>query len=117
MVDPERVGADGPGATVSVYVTVATDDDAALLARELLDRRLIACANTWPIRSHYRWEEEAKDAPEVAMWLKTTRDRVDALMAALPGLHPYDVPCIEVFDAAPVHPAFAAWVRDETAAH
>lgn len=119
MRDPERTG-DGsatrgePEGTVSVYVTVGGDQEAAALAKALLERRLIACANTWPIRSHFRWEGETKEEPEVAMWLKTTRDRVDELMAALPGLHGYDVPCVEVFEAGPVHGPFAAWVRDET---
>lgn len=114
MKGPEPEAPKRPGATVSVYVTVGGEEEAAALAAGLLERRLIACANTWPIRSHFRWEGKTNDEPEVAMWLKTTADRVDALMAAIPELHGYDVPCVEVFPAGPVHPPFAAWVRDET---
>lgn len=101
-------------ATVSVYLTVKSEEEAQSLARALLDRRLIACANFWPIRSVYVWEGQPLDEPEVAMWCKTTRGRVAELLEAVPSLHSYEVPCIEVFEAQAYAP-FARWVQGQTA--
>ncbi len=40
---------------------------------------------------------------------KTTGDGTDALVARAETLNPYDVPCIEVFEAETVLPSFAEW--------
>lgn len=99
---------------VTVYTTVGTEAAAKDLARALLDERLVACVNLLPMQSIYRWEGKVQEEPEIGMLLKTERGRLDALFARLPEMHPYDVPCIEVFGLDRVHPAFGEWVREET---
>lgn len=99
----------------SIYVTVATAAEAERLAEELLERRLIACANVFPpMRSIYRWQGRVEREPEVAMILKTTTGRVDELLDAIESLHPYDVPCAVAWAVDAGIPDYLAWVRDET---
>lgn len=101
-------------AIVTVYTTLRNNDEARRLATTLLEDRLIACANVFPVWSLYRWEDTLKDETEVAVLLKTHADRVPALMKRIPEIHPYEVPCIEVFPARDVHDPFAEWVQGET---
>lgn len=97
----------------SVYVTTANEEQAAEMARALLDRGLIACANLLPgMRSLYLWRGEVQDEPEVAMLLKTRRDRLDELIAAVEELHPYDVPCVVAWPIDAGSEGYLAWVRE-----
>ena len=99
----------------SVYVTIDTPDNAATLAKALLERRLIACANVLPgMRSLFTWDGTVQDEGEVAMILKTREGRLDELVDAVEALHPYDVPCVVAWPVDAGAEAYLAWVRDET---
>lgn len=100
----------------TVYVTAADEEQAAELARALLARGLIACANLLPrVRSLYLWQGEVQDENEVAMVLKTRRDRLEELVAAVETLHPYDVPCVVAWPIDAGSEAYLAWVREACA--
>ena len=88
-----------------------------MLARTLVEERLIACGNVLPgMRSVYRWEGAVTEEQEAALLCKTTVEQADAALARLAELHPYDVPAITRFDAADALPAFAAWIAGEVEA-
>lgn len=103
-----------PREFVSVYVTIGSEEDAIALARALLERRLVACANVLPGRSLYRWQGEIEDARECVMFLKTRRALVPAVEAAVAELHPYDVPCCVALDIASGLAPYLEWVDRET---
>jgi periplasmic divalent cation tolerance protein len=104
------------GSNIRVVLSTVSDRDAAArLARQLVDERLIACANLLPgITSIYRWKDEVQTEGEVLMILKTQAAALDRLVQRLQEIHPYDVPevvCLPVgFTAAP----YARWVITET---
>jgi periplasmic divalent cation tolerance protein len=76
-----------------VLVTTPSADQAAALARALVEERLAACGNVIPgLRSIYRWEGQVQDEPEALLVLKTTRSRFEALRERVLALHPYEVP-------------------------
>ncbi len=41
-----------------VQTTVATAEDAAALARHLVQKRVAACVQVWPVTSTYTWKGE-----------------------------------------------------------
>lgn len=98
----------------SVYVTCPDDASARRLARALLERRLVACANLVPVTSLYHWEGRVEEAGEVAMFLKTRRALVPAVVQAVKELHPYQVPCAVGFELGEGSPDYYAWVEAET---
>ncbi len=95
-----------------VFSTFATEEDAARVARALVDERLAACANLLPgARSIYRWEDGVADEREVVVLMKTRKQDWPALMSRLHDLHPYDTPeCIAVRLAAGA-PKYMAWLE------
>lgn len=98
-------------AIVTVYATFADADEAARIARTLIEERLAACANILgPIRSVYRWDGDVTEAEEVAVLFKTRRDAAERLIARLDTLHSYEVPCAVVWDIPAAHPGYADWV-------
>ena len=99
----------------TIYVTAADEGQAATLARTLLERRLIACANVLPgMRSFYRWQGAVQDEGEVAMLLKTAASRVDAVIAAVEELHAYETPCVVVWPIEAGSRAYLDWVVTES---
>ena len=96
---------------VLVLSTFPADQDAAALARTLVDERLAACVNVLPaMQSIYRWQGEIEEATEHQLLIKTTADRADELKDRLLELHPYDVPEIVVVPVIDGGEAYLKWV-------
>jgi periplasmic divalent cation tolerance protein len=98
-----------------VLSAVGDREAAARIARQLVEERLIACANLVPgVTSVYRWEGEVQTEDEVLMILKTREGVLERLVERLQEIHPYQVPemvCLPPdFTAAP----YARWVIAET---
>ena len=96
-----------------VRTTFGDPDEAARIARLMIDDRLAACASLAPTRSIYRWKGTVETDDETVVLFKTTHDRGAALMAAIGGLHSYELPAIEAWEAE-VDQAVAAWIGAET---
>jgi len=100
--------------TIMVYITCKDEDEAMSISRTLLEERLVACANMFPIRSLYRWERKMEDERETAVLSKSRREHTRLLVARIKELHSYEVPCIEIVKVDGGDPDFLGWVRDET---
>lgn len=97
-----------------VTTTVASRNDALVLARTLVGERLAACAQITAIESVYRWQGALQQEGEFRVLFKTTAERWSALAAALRARHPYELPAIVAVAAADADAAFAAWMAAET---
>jgi periplasmic divalent cation tolerance protein len=99
---------------VVVLTTVADNDGAATLARQLVNERLAACVNVYPAMvSFYRWKGQVERDAERQMVIKTTRDRVPALEQRLTQLHSYDLPEFVVLTVDAAGAAYAAWIGEQ----
>ena len=85
------------------------------IARALVGERLAACVTRQEgARSTYRWQGEVTTDTELQLLVKTTASRLDAAMARLVELHPYELPeCIAV-EARAGLPAYLDWIRAQT---
>ena len=100
---------------IVVLTTVANDDEAVTLVRELLDRRLIACGTLVSgARSLYRWQGKIADEREVLLLLKTRSARLDALQEAFRELHPYKVPELLALSVDTGLEKYIEWISGET---
>jgi len=101
--------------TVLVYVTAATREDAVTLGRDVVGRRLAACANILgEMTSIYRWQGEIAEDSEVAMLLKTRRSLIEPLVARIKALHGYDCPCVVAVGIEGGNSEFLDWIAEET---
>ena len=100
---------------LAVFTTVATEADAQRLARTLVERRLVACAQISRIESFYRWDGAIQNEREYRLLLKTTEARREALTTALRELHPYELPAIHAIPLEHVEPRYAEWIEANVA--
>lgn len=98
-----------------IYTTWPDTGTAQAAARQLLEKRLIACANIMPAGlSLYRWEDDICSEAETVMILKTSGDACRAARDFIAAVHPYDTPCILVLDTAAVNTDFGTWAVAQT---
>lgn len=97
-----------------VQTTLASEADAATLARQLVQARLGACVQLQAIRSFYLWQDQPHDEPEWLLSIKTRCALYPALEAWLREHHPYETPEIIQLPIAAGSAAYLAWVDGNT---
>lgn len=101
------------GKLILIYVPCGSEDEAATLAKALLERRLVACANIHHSRSLYWWEGKMADETEYILLCKTASSRAEAVESLIRKLHSYDIPCILRLEPTHVNPDYQSWVAGE----
>ncbi|MFZ1703507.1 MAG: divalent-cation tolerance protein CutA [Saprospiraceae bacterium] len=79
---------------VIIYVTFPNEESARHIGSTLLEEKLIACFNYFPMTSMYWWEEKIEEANEYIGLMKTTESFLTLCKEKIASLHPYDVPCV-----------------------
>ena len=96
---------------VVVLSTVGSEEDAARIARSLVEQGLAACVNVVPgVTSFYRWKGEIACDAEWLMVMKTTAARFEQLRKTLVELHPYDVPEVVALPVERGHSPYLDWI-------
>ena len=98
---------------IIIYITYPNLKEAKRVTGILLERRLIACANYFPVASVYRWEGKVENAKEVVSILKTKKANWEKVKKAVEARHPYETPCIMKLEVES-NEAFADWIEKET---
>ena len=98
---------------VIVLTTFPADGDVEMVARTLVEERLVACVNILPVMdSVYLWQGTLDQSRERQMVLKTIHGRVDELMRRLEELHPYEVPELLVLPVSGGGERYLAWIGE-----
>jgi periplasmic divalent cation tolerance protein len=98
-----------------VYITAPNEDEAAGIARALVESRLAACVNiVRDIRSIYSWQGKIEDEKEVLMIAKTRRELFEALKARVLEMHSYSVPEIIAVSIVDGSEEYLKWLKEVT---
>jgi periplasmic divalent cation tolerance protein len=104
--------ATGEDSLVAVSIACESEAAAARLAAALVEHRLVACAQCWPMRSTYRWQGAIENADEHMLTAKTTAAMLPGVEALVRSLHSYDVPEIIAVPLCWASADYARWVRE-----
>jgi periplasmic divalent cation tolerance protein len=98
-----------------VLTTVPGEAIGERLVHQLVEERLIACANLIPgLTSVFRWEGEIRRETEFLILMKTHPDHMAELYERVQELHPYEVPELIELPVGRSLPAYCRWVAAET---
>ena len=81
-------------AFIIIYVTHRNKDNAQKVAFHLLEQKLIACANFFPITSSYWCGGKIENSNEMVSLLKTKKENWEKVKSEIKKIHPYETPCI-----------------------
>jgi len=101
--------------TSFIYITAGSTEEAGAIAKELVSKRLAACANIFEnMRSLYWWEGKIQEDNEVILIAKTKESLVPRLIEKVKSLHSYDCPCIVSLPITDGNKPFLDWIAEET---
>lgn len=96
---------------IVVATTVGTEEQANLIAREIVARRQAACVNIVPgIRSIYRWKGKICKDGELLLLVKTLEGEFEGVAATIRELHSYELPEILSFGVTRGEQGFLDWI-------
>jgi len=95
-----------------IYITCPTSDHAKKIAKHLIELRMVACGNFFPVTSLYRWEGKIVDEEEVVLILKTSEKFYDSILKEVEKMHPYTIPCIAKISGN-INEKYSTWLEGE----
>ncbi|MDD5617124.1 MAG: divalent-cation tolerance protein CutA [Candidatus Methanoperedens sp.] len=95
-----------------VYITAGSMDEAKSIGRVLVEERLAACANIFPITSIFRWKDNIEEAGEFGIIVKTRTYRVKDIENRVKQIHSYEVPCIVSFKIGSGSEDYLKWIGE-----
>ena len=102
---------------IVVLSTCGSDDEAARIARALVEKKLAACVNVMPAgRSFYRWKEVIEDQQESLLVIKSSRALFNQLRAEIEKLHSYEVPEVIAVPIVDGSEGYLEWLDRELTA-
>ena len=100
---------------VLVYITASSVEEARSIARILVEKRLVACANIVPqIESIYWWKGKIFEEGETLILAKTIKSKIQSVINEAKGLHSYEVPDITAIEIQGGLPSYLKWIEEET---
>lgn len=101
---------------IQVMTTVEKKEDAAMIARAILEKRLGACVQiVGPVSSHYWWQGRIESAEEYLCVIKSRAGLYPLLAAAIKELHPYEVAEIMAVPVTSLSADYGKWLNAELA--
>lgn len=97
-----------------VTTTVDSQEAADAIIARVLDEKLAACVQLFPIQSHYVWQGERRSDAEILLQMKIKTSDWDAVCAAITDVHPYETPQIVRVAIEAGHAPYLTWIADVT---
>ena len=94
------------------YITANNRKEAGKIAKKLLDKKLVACANVISnVCSYFVWKNKVQNSKEIIICGKTTSKNQKRIIHDVKKLHSYSVPCIIFFDIKSGNKDFLKWIE------
>jgi periplasmic divalent cation tolerance protein len=96
-----------------ILTTVGSREAAVVMAQALVEKRLAACVNYFPVESVYRWQDTVQQDPEWQLLIKTDLALLEVLEAEIRALHPYELPELMVLPIQGGSAAYLEWMGQQ----
>jgi periplasmic divalent cation tolerance protein len=99
---------------IQVITTMEKREDIQKVAKEVVKKRLAACAQViGPITSTYWWEKDIEEAEEWLLIIKTHQELYRTLENTIKEIHPYKVPEIMALPVVDGNQDYLNWLDNE----
>jgi periplasmic divalent cation tolerance protein len=97
-----------------VSTTTDTKENADLISKTLLEKKLIACAQHYVTQSTYKWKGKVISSDEIMLEMKTKRSLFAHIKKEIEKLHTYEVPEIVMIRLLDANDLYLEWIEKET---
>jgi len=99
---------------IMIYTTLPDKTITKKIIETLVNDKLIACANFFPVESTYRWKGKLNCEKEYALIMKTRKSLYLKVEKKLKELHPYEIPAIVSYEIKEGLSSYLSWIKKET---
>jgi len=96
-----------------IYTTCESEKEAEALGKIVLDNKLGACVDYWPINTMYNWEGKREHHKEAMLTITTFEPKLDDLTDLLTKHHSYSIPMIAGMDIRRINRPYKEWMMQE----
>ena len=98
---------------IVVFITAANKEEARLIARRLIKKRLAACVNIIDkIESFFRWQGKLDSAKEALLIIKSKKNKLVKIIKTVKSMHSYEVPEIIVLPIIGGDKLYLRWIDE-----
>jgi len=98
---------------IIIYTTYPNMEEAKKVTSHLLQKKIIACANFFPISSSFWWKGKMDNSNEIVALLKTKKQNWEKVKSEIKKIHSYETPCIMKLDVE-ANEDYEDWIEKET---
>lgn len=95
-----------------VITTCSGKDEAEKIIRHLLEEKLAACVQVFPIHSHYRWKGSIHEDDEIILLIKAMTVHYEEIEESIRRNHGYEVPEIIQVPITAGLDGYLNWIKD-----
>lgn len=94
------------------YIPTPDKNTSEEIACDLLEKKLIACANIIDANSVYQFKNKLNKNAESLLLIKTFNENVEPIMEYLEKVHPYEIPLIGHYNMN-VNDKYFSWMKEQ----
>lgn len=95
-----------------VLTTCSNEDDAKKIITSLLEKKLAACVQTYPVNSFYHWKESLCNDKEILLLIKCKYGLFDSIKNDILENHTYELPEIILLPISDGYERYLSWIDE-----
>ncbi len=99
---------------ILIYVTHPSKPEAIRITSDLMNNRLIACANYFPVESMFWYEGFLTHSDEYVTIYKTKSENWEIVKSTIEKTHKSTIPCIIKLATVDANASYESWIQSET---
>ena len=88
-------------------------DEARKLGKLIIDQKIAACVDMWPIQSMYNWKDKFEDHEGAMLLVTTLEAKLQDIDALISENHSYSTPLVAGVDVRRVNPEYREWLVNQ----
>jgi periplasmic divalent cation tolerance protein len=100
---------------IFIYTTCASEGEAKLLGKMIIEKKMGACVDYWPINSMYNGEKGFKELPQTMMMITTLEPKMEEVNDFMSHHHSYSVPLVAGLDVHRISRSYKEWMVQKMA--
>lgn len=97
-----------------LLTTTPNREEAATIAKLLIEEKLAACVQLLPIESFYAWQGKIQNEAEILLLVKTRSALLERAIARIRAVHSYTVPEIVALPFTAGFAGYLDWIDEVT---
>ncbi len=88
-------------------------EEAEELGGLMIEKKIAACVDFWPITSCYKWEGSMKCVSQVMLLITTFESKLESINEIISQNHTYSIPLIAGVDVRRINHPYKEWMMEE----